>query len=78
MELISSILMFHTALEESSQCKDPFFALELAACREKTDGRHFFILMKKLNFSSWVELFRLTTLDSFLENKQILFTYYRG
>ncbi|KAF5473495.1 hypothetical protein F2P56_010102 [Juglans regia] len=27
-----------TALEESSQCKDPFFALELAVCREKTDG----------------------------------------
>ncbi|XP_041027932.1 protein TRANSPARENT TESTA 9-like isoform X1 [Juglans microcarpa x Juglans regia] len=27
-----------TALEESSQFKDPFFALELAVCREKTDG----------------------------------------
>lgn len=30
--------MLDTALEESSQFKDPFFALEIAVCQQDTDG----------------------------------------
>lgn len=30
--------MLYTALEESSQCKDPFFVLELDFGQQNTDG----------------------------------------
>ena len=64
--------MFDTALEESSQLKDPFFALELAVCQQHTDGIVLFVLMK-LNYCNWIELFPLTTLFSFWRVNKIIY-----
>ena len=57
--------MFDTALEESSQLKDPFFALELAVCQQHTDGIVLFVLMK-LNYF-------LSTLFSFWGVNKIIY-----
>ena len=50
--------MLDTALEESSQFKDPFFALEIAVCQQDTDGIVPFILIE-INCCNYLSFFLL-------------------
>ena len=67
--------MLDTALEESAQFKDPFFALEIAVCQQDTDGIVPFILIK-MNCCNYLIFFLLQDIVLFW-SKEILFTYCR-